>query len=233
MNNLSNWLIAVLIVVLLGGGVWWMYNNKSNSTTSSTASSANASDNANTQNNNASSNSQKTEVTSKLTPDVSAEDWTFGAQNATVQLVEYGDFECPPCRAYTLGFESMVDKFPGQVSFTFRHYPLSYHPNAIPAALLAESAGVQGKYWEIHNYIYSNDINTDKILEYAKSIGLDSDQMKADLDSKKYLANIEADQASANQSGVNGTPTLFINGVQATNQELSNLEGTIKAKLGQ
>ncbi|MFZ5392051.1 MAG: DsbA family protein [Patescibacteria group bacterium] len=230
MNNLSNWLVAVLIVALLGGGVWLMYNNKNKATVSSASTNTNTNTNANTQNN---STSQQAQSTAKLTPPVSTEDWTFGAKDAAVQLVEYGDFECPPCRAYTMGFESMVDKFPGQVSFTFRHYPLNYHPNAIPAALLAESAGALGKYWEIHNYIFTNDINTDKILEYAKSIGLDSDQMKADLDSKKYLANIEADQASANQSGVNGTPTLFINGIQATNQELSNLEGTIKSKLGQ
>lgn len=228
MNNLSNWLVAVLIVALLGGGVWLMYNNKNKAAVTSASGTTNT--NANTQNNSA---NQATQNPAKLTPPVSDQDWTFGAANAAVQLVEYGDFECPPCRAYTMGFESMVDKFPGQVSFTFRHYPLSYHPNAIPAALLAESAGAQGKYWEIHNYIFSNTINIDKILEYAKSIGLDSDLMKSDMDSKKYLANIEADQASANQSGVNGTPTLFINGIQATNQELSNLEGAIKAKLGQ
>ncbi len=229
MNNLSNWLIAVLIVILLGGGVYWVYSSK-NTTTSTSAATTNAGNNTTTQQTN---NSSTQTTTASLTPAVSADDWTFGANNAPVQLVEYGDYECPPCRAYTMGFESMVDKFPGQVSFTFRHFPLSYHKNAIPAALLSESAGTQGKFWEIHNYIYTNDINTDKILEYARSIGLDADQMKADLESQKYLANIEADEKSANESGVSGTPTLFINGKQATNQELSNLETAIKQRLGQ
>ena len=219
MKNITNWIIAVFIVVLLSGAVYWVYNWKNPP--------------ANANNNNTSSNTNSTTTASKLTNPISADDWTIGPDNAQIQLVEYSDFQCPACRSLSPIFISMVDKFPGQVSLTYRHFPLDFHENAMPSAEIAEAAGAQGKFWEMAEYMLANDLNQDKALEYASStLGLDVERMKAEIDSKQYQTKINTQKAGGAASGVPGTPAIFLNGELLEWDATTDIENTIKSKLG-
>lgn len=233
MNNMTNWLLAVLIVLLLGFGTWqiYAYQNPNNNGTSSTAN-ANNGNNQNNQANTNNANTQQAEPTGKLVTEVSANDWTKGPDNAQIKLVAYGDFQCPACRQLGPIFESMVDKFPGKVSFTFRHFPLSFHPFAAPAAQITEAAGAQGKFWEMHDFIMKDSAMTvDSAYAYAATIGLDVDKMKQDVDGKVNDAKIQGMMKDGESSGVQGTPSLYLNGELLSWADTTAIEQTITKKL--
>lgn len=144
-------------------------------------------------------------------------DHILGNAGAKIILVEYGDFECNLCgRAYPV-LKELLQNFEGKVRFAFRNFPLkTIHPNAYDAALAAEAAGIQGKFWEIHDYMYENqnDLEISKLLDNAVMLGLDKEKLKMDLDSPSVLAKVREDFRSGVMSGVNGTPTFFIDGVR-------------------
>lgn len=156
-----------------------------------------------------------------LLANVPAPEWTEGNATATVSLVEYGDFECPACAAYEPLVNRLVKEFGGEISFSFRHFPLAQHPNAIPAAYAAEAAGNQGKFWEMYDMIYThqNDWATsatakDIFKGYAQSLGLDMAKFESDLSSDAVAAKVEADRQSGVASHVEWTPTFFLNGTR-------------------
>lgn len=144
-------------------------------------------------------------------------DWVRGPADAPVTLLEYGDFECPFCgRAYweLKKLERMVGD---QVRFVFRHFPLSQiHPHAMLAAEAAEAAGAQGKFWEMHETLFQNQHNLEAqaLIGYASQLGLDVPRFNRDLQQHRHLPKVRRDFLEGVRSGVNGTPTFFINGVR-------------------
>ncbi len=143
-----------------------------------------------------------------------------GKKDSKVILVEYGDFQCPGCAGSFSTVEKIVEKYGDRIAFVFREFPLTQiHPNAYAAASAAESAGLQGKFWEMYRMLYQNrdswvNSSVDQrsaIFEgYATQIGLNIDTYKQDLVSKKVANKIARDQALGNKQSVSGTPTFFI-----------------------
>lgn len=152
-----------------------------------------------------------------LTVEVTDKDHIQGAKNAPVTLVEYGDYECPVCGAAYPIVKDIQGQLGDRVRFVFRNFPLAQmHPHAAQSAEAAESANAQGKFWEMHDTLYENQGNlTEKdLLGYGEKLGLDENQFRADLQNEAYNERIEADLMSGAESGVNGTPTFFINGAR-------------------
>jgi protein-disulfide isomerase len=148
-------------------------------------------------------------------PVSAARDHVIGEPGATVTMVEYGDYECPYCgRAHPVVTE-VVGAFLGQVRFVFRHFPLTQiHPHAARAAEAAEAAAAQGHFWEMHDQLYGHQdaLEDDDLLAYAGRIGLDLNRFQAELTQGAYARQVREDFMGGVRSGVNGTPTFFING---------------------
>ena len=155
---------------------------------------------------------------SKLTMPVGARDHVQGPEDAPITLVEYGDYECPYCgEAYPI-VKRLQQKMGAELRFVFRNFPLSeIHPHALAAARAAEAAGAQSKFWEMHDLLYENQrtLEGHHLKEFAQSLGLDSEQwMHAVASGAEITTRLEEDWSSGVRSGVNGTPTFFINGVR-------------------
>jgi protein-disulfide isomerase len=154
---------------------------------------------------------------SGLTPPVSARDHIAGLDNAPVTLVEYGDFECPYCGMAHPVVRRAQRELGDQLRLVFRHFPLAEaHPHAQLAAQAAEAAGAHERFWEMHDTIFEHQdaLEVEDLIGYAKSLGLDAGQMAQDLEAGTYLKRVRDDFRSGVRSGVNGTPTFFINGVR-------------------
>lgn len=151
---------------------------------------------------------------SRLRPPLNAQDHIQGRPDAPIQLVEYGDYECPFCgRAHqsVKAVRAMGD----DVLFAFRNFPLSQvHPHAVRAAQAAEAAGLQGRFWPMHDLLFENQqfLEDEQLFEYARLAGCDLDRFAEDIDSKIVEEEVHSDFLSGARSGVNGTPTFFING---------------------
>lgn len=142
------------------------------------------------------------------------------SKSASVTMVEFADFQCPGCgNFYPLSKRLQAD-YRGKVTFVFRHYPLvQLHKNAMTAALAAEAAGKQGKFWEMHDKLFEDQKDwqaSDKPLNifvgYAKDLGLDVDAFRESVESKEFTDKIQKDVNDGNATGVTSTPTVFING---------------------
>ena len=148
---------------------------------------------------------------------VGPRDHAQGPATAPVTLVEYGDYECPHCgRAYPI-VKAVQKKVGKQLRFVFRNFPLTEaHPHAATAAEAAEVAGGQGKFWEMHDAIFENQdaLAFSDLISYAERVGLDSDKFTASLKSHAYVSRVREDFMSGVRSGVNGTPTFFLNGLR-------------------
>jgi protein-disulfide isomerase len=152
----------------------------------------------------------------KLTPPVDeGRDHIQGPHDAPVTLVEYGDYECPYCgMAYPI-VKSLQRALGNKLRFAFRNFPLSdSHPHAEQAAEAAEAAGAQGKFWEMHDVLYENQerLETEDLMSYGDELGLDTNQVAQALEDGAYKARVREDFRGGVRSGVNGTPTFFING---------------------
>lgn len=154
-----------------------------------------------------------------LSSPVSVSDWTKGSATPKVSFVEYSDFQCPACGAYHPLLEEMYAKYKDSISFTYRHFPLPQHQNALPAAYAAEAAGAQGKFWEMADMLFTNQAewsevaNAGAIFEgYAQKLGLDIAKYKIDIASDTTKAHVEASKKSGTLSALDHTPTFFING---------------------
>lgn len=150
-----------------------------------------------------------------LTPPVSERDHVTGPEDAPVTLVEYGDYECPYCGMAYPVVKSAQRELGKDLRFVFRNFPLAEaHPHARLAAEAAEAAAAQGKFWEMHDTLFEHQdaLEAEDIIGYAKSLGLDMTQFGKDLQDSKYTKRVREDFRSGVKSGVNGTPTFFING---------------------
>jgi protein-disulfide isomerase len=152
---------------------------------------------------------------SKLSIAVGAGDHMQGDPGAECSLVEYGDYECPHCaRAYPI-VKRLQQHFTISLSFVFRNFPLSQiHPWAVPAAEVAEFAGAHGKFWEMHDLLFENQesLGSALFLKLADRLDLSPSQLQTAITEHMYTAHVRADFSGGVRSGVNGTPTFFING---------------------
>lgn len=171
---------------------------------------------------------------SKLRPPVNEQDHFQGnPEKAKVTLTEYGDYQCPSCgEAYPI-VKNLQRHFGEDLLFVFRNFPLQdAHPDAFSAALAAEAAGKQDKFWEMHDVLYENQDRLDQeALEYyAEKLGLDMNQFLEDLQSNDIRKKVENDIESGLRSGVNGTPSFYI-GEEKYNEDWS--EDFLKAVIEQ
>lgn len=149
-------------------------------------------------------------------------DHIYGREGSKVTLIEYADYQCPGCGGIHPVVKSIVEEYKDQIQYVYRNFLLSYHNNAKAAAGAAEAAGLQGKYWEMHNLIFGSQDEwntltgqdrTDKFLGYAKKIGLDTNKFLTDMSSDEIIAKINYDYALGKKAGVEATPSFYLNGV--------------------
>jgi protein-disulfide isomerase len=154
---------------------------------------------------------------STLKPRLGPSDHVVGAEGATVELVEFGDFECPHCGAAHGVLKQVLHRVGSGLLFAFRNFPLSQiHPHAFLAAEAAEAAGAQGEYWPMHDKLFENQeaLEPDDLVAYAKILRLDVARFAEDLSRNTHAAKVKGDFSSGVRSGVNGTPTFFVDGVR-------------------
>ncbi len=162
-----------------------------------------------------------------LPNEISEDDWIKGNKDAKITLIEYSDFQCPACALYYDIMKDVIDEFGGHIKFVYRHFPLkSKHKNAELAAHAAEAAGLQGKFWEMHDLLFENQeawSGLDKseaentFIGYAANLNLNQKQFVDDMSSTKVKDKVNAQYESAQKAGLAGTPTFFFNGEQISN----------------
>src|SRR5713226_5500137 len=153
----------------------------------------------------------------KLKVPVGPDDHAQGPADAPVTLVEYGDYECPHCGRARSIVKQIQHRMGAHLRFVFRHFPLrESHPHAEHAAEVAEAAGAQGKFWQMHDRLFERQfaLEDENLVEYAAELGLDAPRVARELAAHLYKAQVRDDFMSGVRSGVNGTPTFFINGVR-------------------
>ena len=152
-----------------------------------------------------------------------------GNPDARVTLEEFGDFQCPLCGTYYGELKKIEDEFGPRLRVVFREYPLfPMHEHALLAAQIAEAAGFQGRFWEMHDKLYENQKSWSEakdplpiFVDYAKQIGLDTDRFNRDLNSDTVAARVTQDGIRGHALGITGTPTFFINGKDVTGDSYS------------
>ena len=169
------------------------------------------------------SNIDQTKIQTATTANGNIADHVYGLTKSKATLIEYGDFQCPYCGEAYPQVKSITTDYKAKITFVFRNYPLSsMHPNAKAAAAAAEAAGLQGKYWDMHDKLYTtqsdwDNLTTDKrtsaFVSYAKAVGVkDLNKFKTDMASDNVNQKINFDLALGNKFGVTGTPTFELNG---------------------
>ncbi|MBI2039234.1 MAG: DsbA family protein [Candidatus Niyogibacteria bacterium] len=146
-------------------------------------------------------------------------DWRSGATTSRVTLAEYSDFQCPACAAWEPQLQVIVRDYGERIQFIYRHFPLPQHAQAELAAYASEAAGLQGKFWEMHDVIFErsrewadNRNARDIFMDAARTLGLDMAKFEADLNSDAVRSEVDKDKKSGLAASVNSTPTFFVNG---------------------
>jgi protein-disulfide isomerase len=223
-NNKSSLPIALIGIVLLaavGFGFWFYSSSKTNGTTSN-----------------------KVDNTAKApagipanAPPGASPAWTKGSPTAAVTIEEFADFQCPTCATMHPKVNEVRAAFGDRVKIIFRQFPLQMHPHAYNAAVATEAAGMQGKFWEMQNMIFTNQTtwanSTDarKIFtEYAKTLGLDLQKFEDDSLGLATKNRVDADLKRGQASGVASTPAFYING-KPLGRDLDSLRSTVEAEL--
>jgi formate-nitrite transporter family protein len=169
----------------------------------------------------------------ELTPPLSAEDHVDGPSGAELELVMYGDFQCPYCTAAYPIVKRVRDQLGGRVLFGFRHFPLrDIHPDAQRAAEASEAAAAQGAFWEMHDTLYEagGAFAREDLIRYAAELGLDADRFAAELDSSAHAPRVQRDVDSGIASGVTGTPGFFVGGrMHAGSFDAASLTAALEA----
>ncbi len=156
-----------------------------------------------------------------------------GNPSAVVTMVEFTDFECPGCARQHPVLERIVSEYKDRVRLVVRDFPLSQHANARKAAEAAEAAREQGKYWEYVSVLFRNQsaLGLDKLRQYATEVGLDRAQFDKSLDSGKFAEKVQRDVMEGRKLGINGTPTLYLNGKRMSDVSYESLKSSIEALL--
>jgi len=150
-----------------------------------------------------------------LNPPLSVEDHVEGPQGAPLELVMYGDFQCPYCAAAYPIVARVRERLADRLLFAFRHFPLrDIHPDAQLTAEASEAAAAQGAFWPMHDRIYESRgaLGHDDLVAHAVSLGLDAERLGAELDSSAHAPRVQRDLSGGERSGVTGTPAFFVNG---------------------
>ena len=170
-----------------------------------------------------------------LSQPVSPRDHVRGSSTAKVALVEYGDFACPFCARAAPVVRALEQRFGENMCLVFRHNPRAFaHPHAPLAAEAAEAAADQGKFWEMHDLLFShqNALEEADLVAYAKELGLDAAKFAEELRSRAHRERVHSDELSGVQSQVISTPTFFINGTRFTDTpDTERLGAAIQAAL--
>lgn len=171
----------------------------------------------------------------ELTLAANATDHLIGPAQASVTVTEYGDFECPNCKQAAPAVKLLLHDFKGRIRFAYRHFPLEeVHPHALHAALAAESAGGQGKFWPMHDVLFENQqhLKLSQLHNYAERLQLDMARYAAEMQDQLYLQRIREHIQSGRDSGVRSTPTFFVNrGVQDVSFGMRSLFDAVDAAL--
>ncbi|MCX8008970.1 MAG: DsbA family protein [Patescibacteria group bacterium] len=161
---------------------------------------------------------------------------TIGNATASAYLVEFSDFQCPACAAYEPTVKQILEKHKDNLLFVYRHYPLPQHAFAEKAAAAAEAAGKQGKFWEMHNELFTryNNLSDQAIQDIATRLSLDKERFMKDLNSEEIQNIVRQDKQAGNALGVRSTPTFFLNGkklnVMSPSSLLQAVENALNAQ---
>lgn len=168
--------------------------------------------------------------------------YTKGPDYAEVKIVTFEDFQCPACANFNNTVNELIRNYGDQIQFTHRHFPLSFHLNAVDASLAAEAAGAQGMFYEYGDILYErqaewSDLGNDdlraKLIEFAEELELeDMEQFTTDLDEQTYIDKINRDQEDGGDINVSATPTVYLNDVQVDNPSYVILERQILEIIG-
>lgn len=197
----KKWIIFIAAVIVLFGGliVWVRVNNPPIDVT----------------------NVNENSIISASSDKGNISDHFRGQKDASIVIVEYGDFQCPSCASASSVVKKIVEDYEEDITFIYRNLPLAAHNHARAAAAAAESAGLQGKYWEMHDKLYqshsdwqtaSSDIRTKLFTSYAESLNLDKDKFIAGMTSEQVKSKISFDIALAKKVNATSTPSFFFNG---------------------
>lgn len=198
MKNIGSLIAMALLVIFIGAGivglVWLIAKNSSTAVSGGTAA------------------------------PISASDHVIGNPQAAVTLIEYSDLQCPACAAYYPLIKQVTSTMGNAVYFAYRHFPLAQHANARLAAQATEAAALQGKFWEMHDYLFERQQTwadmkdpLDEFVKYAAAIGLDAEMFRADIASDAVKAKVQSDMNSGIAAGVNSTPSFYLNGKRIQN----------------
>ena len=161
----------------------------------------------------------------------------LGDPDAPVAIVEYSDFQCPYCARLQPLLEEVLQKYPRQVKLVFKHFPLSFHRNARPAAQASLAAGEQGKFWELHDLLFENQkaLDPPQIERYAEQVGLDIERFRRDLADNRaaYDERIDADLAQGQGVDVRGTPTVYIAGRKLRDRSVDGMSALVERALSE
>jgi protein-disulfide isomerase len=177
----------------------------------------------------------KTEIVKLTLPVSSDRDHIQGRTSAPVTLIEYGDYECPYCgQAYPI-IKEIQKHIGNKLRFVFRNFPLTeIHPHSKHAAEAAEAAAAQNKFWEMHDHLYEHQqtLDDDHLEKYATKVGLDLARFNNDMSTHAHVGRIREDFLSGIHSGVNGTPTFYINGIRYNDSwDLETLLETLRSPI--
>ena len=165
-----------------------------------------------------------------------------GSKSAALTIEEFGDFQCPPCSVMATALKKIEEEYGARVRLVFHHFPLPVHAHAREAAIVAEAADLQGKFWEMHDVLYreqslwSKAEKVEPLFEgYAQTLGIDVERLKKDIQDPKVIARVDADHELGSSRGVTSTPTLFLNGVVVPADQLNpaSLHKAIDAALNE
>jgi protein-disulfide isomerase len=152
-----------------------------------------------------------------------------GNPDAKTVLVEFSDFECPACLTAKPSVDAVVAKYPNELLFVYRHFPLDQHPQSVPAALAAEAAKQQGKFWEMYDGLFAAqaELSEETIARLAGELDLRMEAFNKDRISAEVSAIVEKDRTDALSFGINSTPTFFLNGQKLTLYSFEDLEKVV------
>lgn len=172
--------------------------------------------------------SSKKEVVGTVIGDsIQASDNQTGNQQATIELVEYADFQCPACASYDPMVKKLLEEHKDWIRFAYRHFPLkAIHPNAVSAAQASEAAGLQGKFFEFKEVLYTKQSEwsksgdpTPRFMEYARELGLDEERFTRDMRSEEVAVKVESQYQTAVALGLNSTPSFLLNRKKIANPQ--------------
>lgn len=213
-------IILVLVLVVVGG--WWFYNSSKPSPNANRA--ANATNAARANQANAPIGAQPPNM--------------LGSPTATVTVEEFADFQCPTCATVHPALKQVQSRYGSKIKFIFRNFPLSMHDKAYSAAVAAEAAGMQGRFWDMQNQLFqnqqawsSNPNYMQLFTTYAENIGLNVEQFRNDMAGMQAKSRVDADLQRARGLNVNSTPTVYVNGKQAPSVTVDILSQMIDAEL--